>query len=103
MAAPGFWDNQEKAQKTIGQLKSLNSVVTPHEQAHSSAEDLTALIEMAEGDDSLEAEVRQEVERLERAVEQLELNALLSGPHDNCGAILSINPRARRLPGRAPA
>ncbi len=93
MAAPGFWDNQEKAQKTIGQLKSLNSVVLPHEQAHSSAEDLTALIEMAEDDDSLEAEVRQEVERLEREVEQLELKALLSGAHDDCGAILCINAR----------
>ena len=93
MAAPGFWDNQEKAQRTIGQLKSLNLVVTPHEEAHSSAEDLTALIEMAEDDDSLEAALRQEVERLERAVEQLELSALLSGPHDNCGAILSLNAR----------
>ena len=29
MGAPGFWDNQEKAQQTVSQLKSLAAVVKP--------------------------------------------------------------------------
>jgi len=93
MAAPGFWDNQEKAQPVVGKLKSLKSLITPMQDAVSSADDLTALIEMADEDDSLATEVAAEVTRLDKVVAGLELKALLSGPHDAAGAILSINAR----------
>ncbi len=93
MGAPGFWDNQERAQSTIGQLKSLKAVVSPLSEVLPAAEDLSAMIEMAEEDSSLEGEVRGEVDRLETLVEDLELKALLSGPNDSAGAILSINAR----------
>jgi hypothetical protein len=29
MAAPGFWDNQELAQQTVAQLKSLRALLKP--------------------------------------------------------------------------
>jgi len=93
MAVSGFWDNQEKAQKVVGQLKSLKSLITPMQDAVNSADDLTALIEMAEEDVSLADEVAAEVKRLDVAVEELELKALLSGPNDTAAAILSINAR----------
>ncbi len=93
MGAPGFWDNQERAQSTIGQLKSLKAVVSPLSEVLPAAEDLSAMIEMAEEDSSLEGEVRGEVDRLETLVEDLELKALLSGLNDSAGAILSINAR----------
>lgn len=93
MAAPGFWDNQEKAQPIVGQLKSLKPLITPMQDAIGSAEDLTVLIEMAEEDASLADEVVSEVKRLDEVVEGLELKALLSGPNDAAGAILSINAR----------
>ncbi len=47
------------------------------------AGDLVGLIEMAEDDESFVAEVTAEIERLEAVVEDLELKALLSGPHDS--------------------
>lgn len=93
MAAPGFWDNQEKAQPVVGKLKSLKSLITPMQDAVSSADDLIALIEMAGEEDSIADEVAAEVKRLDQDVEGLELKALLSGPHDAAGAILSINAR----------
>jgi len=93
MAAAGFWDNQEKAQRAVGQLKSLKSLVKPLQDAIAAAEDLTALLEMAEEDNSLATEVEGEVSRLEQVVEELELKALLNGPNDAAGAILSINAR----------
>jgi peptide chain release factor 2 len=93
MGAPGFWDNQEKAQQVVGQLKSLKSLVNPMDDAVSAAEDLSALIEMAEEDESSTGEVRGEVARLEKVVEDLELRALLNGENDAAGAILSINAR----------
>jgi len=93
MAAPGFWDNQERAQETVGQLKSLKSVLGPMEELIASAGDLDALLELAEGDQSAAGEVLAEVERLEQRLDELELRALLNGPHDDHGAILSINAR----------
>jgi len=93
MGEPGFWDNQEKAQELIGKLKALKAVTGPLETALESAEDLSAMIEMAEEDESITGEVRQEVDHLEKTLEELELKALLNGPHDNLGAILTIHAR----------
>jgi peptide chain release factor 2 len=93
MGEPGFWDDNESAQKTIADLKSLRSIVGPLDELSSSVEDLAALFDMAAEDESIEAEVISEVDRLEQILEELELKALLNGPNDAAGAILSINAR----------
>ncbi|MCA9119614.1 MAG: peptide chain release factor 2 [Planctomycetales bacterium] len=93
MGAPGFWDNQEKAQQAVAELKTLRSLIKPMGAALIAADDLTGLIEMAEEDESLAAEVAGEIKRLEAVVEDLELKALLNGPHDAAGAIMSIHAR----------
>ncbi len=93
MAAAGFWNNQERAQATVEERKSLASVVAPLDAALTSSDDLAAMIEMAEEDDSFAAEVPGEVARLEGIIEQLKLKALLNGSHDAAGAIMSINAR----------
>ncbi len=93
MAKPDFWSNQERAQATIEERKSLSSIVTPLDNALKSSDDLSAMIEMAPDDEEIAAEVPGEVARLEGVVETLKLKALLSGPHDAAGAILSINAR----------
>ena len=93
MAAAGFWDNQERAQEVVGQLKSLKAIVTPLGELSAGAEDLDALIEMATEDDSVIDEVSVEVDRLEKQLEKLELKSLLNGPNDACGAIMTIHAR----------
>ncbi|GAF79484.1 unnamed protein product, partial [marine sediment metagenome] len=93
MAAPSFWDNQEKAQERVGERKSLISLVKPLDGALSESDDLTAMVEMAAEDESFAAEVPPEVKRLESVLEQLKLQSLLSGTHDAAGAILTINAR----------
>lgn len=93
MAAPDFWGNQERAQQTVAQLKSLRTVVGPLKSALDAAADLDGLLEMAGEDDSLIPEVTDELTRLEAEVEKMELQAMLSGPHDGDGAILSVYAR----------
>ena len=93
MGAAGFWDNQERAQEVVGQLKSLKAIVTPMSELAAGAEDLDALIEMATEDDSVVEEVRAEVETLEKRLDKLELKSLLNGPNDACGAIMTIHAR----------
>ena len=93
MVAEGFWDNQESAQETVATLKSLKAVAGPLTELLSSSDDLAALLEMAAEDPEIEAEVAGELKRLEASLEDLELKSLLNGPHDNSGAILTINAR----------
>ena len=73
MAVPGFWDNQETAQETVMQRKSVQSIVEPLVEAGAAEEDLDALIEMADEDDSLEEEVKSEIVSLEGQLDVLEL------------------------------
>ena len=93
MAAPGFWDNQEKAQMVVGSLKSVKSIVGPMTNLLSAGEDLDALLEMADDEPEIEDEIRGEVTRLESQLSNLELKSLLNGPHDQCGAIMTIYAR----------
>ena len=93
MAATDFWNNQEKAQAVVGELKGLRSVVLPLQEAITAADDLGGLLEILAEDESARDEVAAEVERLETQVEELELKAMLDGPHDSAGALLSVHAR----------
>jgi len=93
MSAPDFWSRQEQAQAVVAQLKAINAVVKPMAQLIRSSDDLAAMVEMAEEDGSFVDELRIELDRLESRVRELELQSLLSGPHDAGDAIVSINAR----------
>jgi peptide chain release factor 2 len=93
MAAPGFWDHQESAQETVGQLKSLKAVVAPMTDMISDVDDLAVLLEMGEEDPSIASEIAGELDSLEQRLEDLELKSLLNGPHDAAAAIMTINAR----------
>lgn len=93
MAAPGFWDDQESAQGVVTERSGLAAILKPLSEAHTASEDLAAMIEMAAEDDAFAEEVPGEVRRLEQQLEALKLQALLSGPHDAAGAIITINAR----------
>ena len=93
MAQPNFWGNQERAQGTVEERKSLSSLIAPLDEAIKGSDDLAAMIEMSAEDESFAAEVPSEVARLEAILEKLKLKALLSGRHDSVGAIISINAR----------
>ena len=58
MEQPTFWDNPEKAQQTIQQLKPLNALLKPFADLVTAGGDLGALTELCEEDASLELEVR---------------------------------------------
>jgi peptide chain release factor 2 len=90
MGQPNFWDNQEKAQQTIQQLKPLNGLLKPYEELQATAGDLQALAELTEEDDSLESELDGELHKVEKRLESFELQAMLSGPQDASNAYLRI-------------
>lgn len=93
MAAPDFWGNQERAREVVGQLKSVKAVLKPLEEVLKAADNLATLVEMAQEDDDLAAEVPAELDRLEALLDDMETKALLSGPLDSNPAMLTINAR----------
>jgi len=93
MASPDFWNNQERAQATVQELKALNAIVKPLDEATRASDDLQAMIEMADEDPAFAAEAAGEVGRLDELVAGLELKSLLSGTHDGAGALLTIHAR----------
>ncbi len=93
MSAPDFWSSQERAQQTVGRLKSLKSIVTPLGELIREADDLQAMMEMAEEDEAFAAEIGPELSRLEEKLADLELRSLLNGPHDPAAALVTVNAR----------
>lgn len=93
MARAGFWDHLDKAQETVAEVKSLQSVLKPLEELIAVGEDLHAMQELAEEDEQLAAELSAEVHRAEELVEAMEIKSLLDGPHDSAGAIVTLNAR----------
>ena len=91
MGEVDFWNNSEKARATVAELKGVNSILKPLEEALAAGQDLEALEELAREDESLEADLVVETDRVEKLIDALELTSLLSGPHDSCDALVSIN------------
>jgi peptide chain release factor 2 len=90
MGQPNFWDNPDKAQQTIQQLKPLNGLLKPFEDLQAAASDVHALAELATEEPSLDAELDTELSTLERKLDDFELRAMLSGPQDASNAYLRI-------------
>ena len=92
MSQPDFWADQEKAQKTVRELKRLKAIVEPLEEFSRRAADLGELLDLAceEDDDETLQEVARDLADLENELGRFELRAMLSGPYDANDAFLTI-------------
>ena len=90
MGEPNFWDNSEKAQEVISQLKPLNGLLKPYEDMAAQAGDVQTMVELAEDDAELEAELERELGPFEKQLAEFEMRAMLSGPQDASNAYLRI-------------
>jgi peptide chain release factor 2 len=90
MSHPTFWDNQDKAKKTIQQLKPLNALLKPYEELQSAVADIHTMAEFAEADDEMAAELESSLPKIEQRTDAFEFQAMLSGPQDASNAFLRI-------------
>jgi peptide chain release factor 2 len=91
MGGPNFWDNQEKAQQIIAQLKPLSGVINPFDALAAQAEDLNALCELCAEDASLEGELQKELHAVEKKLDEFDLRAMFSGAQDPSNAFVKIS------------
>jgi len=92
MTRPNFWDNREKAQEVVRELKALKGLVEPVDALMRRSEDARALLELASeaNDADSFAELDRELADIQRQLSRLELTALLSGKNDACDCFFSI-------------
>ena len=93
-AAPGFWDDQDKAQATMSKASALRDEIAEYDAALSSLEDAEVANELAleEDDDDLDAEVASAIAALGKRADALELASWFDDELDSSDAIVSINP-----------
>jgi peptide chain release factor 2 len=96
MAAPGFWDEPDEAQRVVQRLKGLKRIVDAPESLQKDITDARELLELCqlEEDASMGAEVTTMVAGIEEALGELEIGSLLSDERDAKNAIVSIHPGA---------
>ena len=93
MGEPTFWDDAEEAQKINQELNDVKISVDKFKALKSKYEDAEALWEMAmeDGDESLEEEIKDALDKVADGLENLQLEVLLSGPYDANNAILTLH------------
>ena len=91
-----FWNDQEKSAVVLQKIKILKDKVSNYDVLNGNLEDIHAMIELIEeaNDESLIDELKQDVKKFEKGLNRLEIEALLSGPHDANNAIVTIHPGA---------
>ena len=93
MGEPGFWDDAEKAQKLNQELNDVKISVDKYKALRSKYDDVETLYELAseEDDESMEADIDEEIGKVDEGLEALQLEVLLSGPYDANNAILTLH------------
>ncbi len=97
--APGFWDDPDKSQKIVKQVKVAEYKVERYEKMLASWDDLMTICEMAEeeDDDSMLEELKDGFEELQKNMETCRLETLLTGRYDKNNALMSFHAGAGGL------
>ena len=93
MEAPGFWDDPDRSNKQMKELKNLKDTVEQYNKLSTQYEDILTLIELGyeENDQEMVQEIRGELDDFISELEALRIDTLLSGEYDKCNAILKLN------------
>ncbi len=93
MGEPTFWDDPDAAQKITQELNNIKDGVDKYKHIFQKFEDMQVLWEMGmeDKDESVCVDVENEIKEIQSAMEQLELELLLSGKYDANNAILTLH------------
>lgn len=90
ISTPGFWDDQEKAQKIVQQRSRIEKSLQQQKDFETGVSDADVLFEFAQTDADSAKELETLIEKLERDVIEAEIQSLLSGETDANNAICSL-------------
>ena len=92
----GFWNDSKKSGKVLQDIKSLKGKISKFTAINSEINNLIELNELllSELDEEMANELLKSTSKLEKDLEKLELEILLSGKYDKNNAILTLHPGA---------
>ena len=85
-----FWEDKKKAAEISKEINNLKEDIERIEELKREADELRELIEISEGDASLEKELEKKYQELEKNLRKEEIKIFLSGKYDKNNAILEI-------------
>ncbi len=90
ISEPGFWDDQERAQKVVQQRSRIERALKQQAAFETGVSDAEVLFEFAAEDPDSAIELVKLIDGLEKQVDAAEIESLLSGETDVNNAICSI-------------
>ena len=90
MQRPGFWDDQEQAARISAEHARAQKRLADFRTLESDAADLDELVELAEGDAEIAAELDPQLASIEARLAELEEARLFAGPHDAGDAVVTV-------------
>jgi peptide chain release factor 2 len=91
MQGPGFWDDQQTAAQVSAEHSRVTRRLERWRALRSDVEDLEALADMAEEDETVAAEVASQMSAVEERLAELEEERLFSGRYDAGDALVTVN------------
>ena len=93
MTMPGFYDDQARSQKIIGEMGEVKNKLERFGKLATQYEEAETLLEMIEeeNDPALAAEGEEAVEGVEKSIDELQLMTMLNGEYDHNNAILTFH------------
>jgi peptide chain release factor 2 len=91
---PDLYKDQARAQKILRERARLTETVEAHKALEQKVEEAQVCAELAREGEPVQEELGRAVEVLTQALEEAELDLMLTGEHDASDAILTIHPGA---------
>jgi peptide chain release factor 2 len=91
MGAPGFWDDQERAAQVSSEHARISRRLEQMRSLEAEVDDLEGLAELAADDESIAAELDEQLAAVEARLSDLELERLFSGRYDRGDALVAVN------------
>lgn len=93
MEAPGFWDDTDRSQKLMKELKGLKSDVETCRDLEQTYDDIQTMIEMGyeENDESLIPEIQEMLDGFSSDLDKIRIKTLLSDEFDGYDAIVTLH------------
>jgi peptide chain release factor 2 len=91
MGGEGFWDDSERAAAVSAEHSRASRRLEMFSALESDVEDLDGLAEMAAEEESMRAELDEQIASVESRLATLEEQRLFSGPYDSGDALVTVN------------
>jgi len=91
MQAPGFWEDRERAASVSAEHSRARRRLEGFRKLESEVDDLETLVELNDGEESLQTELAEQLDHVEQELERLEEERLFRGRYDAGDAVVTVH------------